>query len=94
MSNLARSVKIADLGDNMNLKQLERVTQNDLKRTAKYHKHCKRLVSFVEPSESLILKPKALSKHFNRSSDFMETIFFSLFSENFLNAFTLCKDLR
>ena len=42
---VARAVKIADLEDNMNLKQLERVTENDLKRTAKYHKHWKRLVS-------------------------------------------------
>ena len=36
---VARAVKIADLEDNMNLKQLERVTETDLKRTAKYHKH-------------------------------------------------------
>ncbi|MFC4993546.1 GTP pyrophosphokinase [Rubritalea tangerina] len=44
-NHVARAVKIADLEDNMNLKQLERVTENDLKRTAKYHKHWKRLVS-------------------------------------------------
>lgn len=44
-NSIARAVKIADLEDNMNLKQLERVTDNDLKRTAKYHKHWKRLVS-------------------------------------------------
>ena len=42
---VARTVKIADLEDNMNLKQLDRVTDSDLKRTAKYHKHWKRLVS-------------------------------------------------
>ena len=44
-NTVARAVKIADLEDNMNLKQLERVTDYDLKRTAKYHKHWKRLVS-------------------------------------------------
>ena len=42
---VARAVKIADLEDNMNLKQLARVTETDLKRTAKYHKHWKRLVA-------------------------------------------------
>ena len=45
LSSVDRAVKIVNLEDNMNLKQFEAVTENDLKRTTKYHKHWKSLVS-------------------------------------------------
>lgn len=40
---MARAVKLADLEDNMNLRELPEITQHDLERTAKYHKAWKRL---------------------------------------------------
>lgn len=36
---LARKVKLADLEDNLDLKQLPKLMPKDLERTAKYHRH-------------------------------------------------------
>lgn len=42
---LARKVKLLDIEDNMNLLRLSAVTEQDLKRVAKYHRAWKRLDS-------------------------------------------------
>jgi (p)ppGpp synthase/HD superfamily hydrolase len=42
-NELARSVKLADLEDNMNLSEIPEVTDEDLTRTAKYHRAWTRL---------------------------------------------------
>jgi len=40
---MARLVKIADLEDNLNLRELPQVSPRDLERSAKYHRHWRRL---------------------------------------------------
>ncbi|HEC1424181.1 MAG: GTP pyrophosphokinase [Pseudomonas sp. 34-62-33] len=42
---LARKIKLLDIEDNMNLLRLNAVSENDLKRIAKYHRAWKRLDS-------------------------------------------------
>lgn len=42
---LARKVKIADLEDNMNIKRIESISEDDSRRIAKYHKYWRLLTS-------------------------------------------------
>ena len=45
---LARTVKLADLEDNMNVREIPELSDRDLKRTEKYHRAWKRLSTRVD----------------------------------------------